>query len=145
MKYELEMSYKFAQIVLFRPLLHYLIVMADGGTISLMQSQHALACIKLASISIVQSEALLKRGELYPGSWVAVYTVFLSVMCLIYLIAAHNGTSQPSQAWQRAALGIRIIAACKCVNNCAAAGLQVLKVRELNTAQAERYLTPLDG
>lgn len=145
MKYELEMSYKFAQIVLFRPLLHYLIVMADGGTISLMQSQHALACIKLASTCIVHSETLLKRGVLYPGSWIAVYTVFLSVMCLIYLIAAHNGTSQPSQAWQRAALGIRIIAACNCVNNCAAAGLQVLKVRKLTTAQAERYLTPLDG
>lgn len=145
MKYELEMSYKFAQIVLFRPLLHYLIVMADGGTISLMQSQHALACIKLASTSIVHSEILLKRGVLYPGSWVAVYTIFLSVMCLIYLIAAHNGTSQPSQAWQRAALGIRIIAACKCVNNCAVAGLQVLKVRESATAWGGEFLTPSDG
>jgi hypothetical protein len=38
MKYELEMSYTFAQIVLFRPLLHYLQIVADGGTISLMQS-----------------------------------------------------------------------------------------------------------
>jgi hypothetical protein len=132
MKYELEMSYTFAQIVLFRPLLHYLQIVADGGTISLMQSQHALACIKLASTSILRSEVMIKKGLLHPGSWAAVYTVFSSVMCLIYLIAAHNGTSQPSQAWQRAALGIRLIAACKCIDNCAAAGLQVLKVRRMN-------------
>jgi hypothetical protein len=132
MKYELEMSYKFAQIILFRPLLHYLRIMADGGTISLVQSQYALVCIKLASTTILRSEAMIKRGVVHPGSWAAVYTIFLSVMCLIFLIAAHKGTSQPSEAWQRAAVGIRLIATCKCVDNCSAVGLRVLKVCRLN-------------
>lgn len=128
-KYELEMSYQFAQIVLFRPLLHYLRIMADGGKISLAQSQYALSCIKLASTTILRSEVMIKQGGVvHPGSWMTVYTIFLSVMCLIFLIAAHNGTSQPSEAWQRAAAGIRLIATCKCVDSCSSAGLRVLKV-----------------
>jgi hypothetical protein len=124
------MTYYFAQLVTFRPLLHYLRVMADGGTIPRTQSYHALACIKLASSTIQRSCVLLGQGDILPGSWVSIHTIFLSVMCLIFLIAAHQGTWRPTEAWQRASLGIRIIIASKCADDCSKTSLEVLKVRQ---------------
>ena len=128
------MTYNFGHMILFRPFLHYLRTMADGGgTISVAQSYPSLACIKLASSTIVQAhEATAARLDL-AGLWPSVYTVFLCVMCLIFLIAAHHGTSRPSRAWQRAATGIRIIAAFRCANDCSSSCLEVLKVREERT------------
>ncbi|RYP68858.1 hypothetical protein DL769_005417 [Monosporascus sp. CRB-8-3] len=127
-KDDLEMTYNFGHIILCRPFLHYLRVMADGGSISVMQSYHALACIKLASSTIVRAHEMLNEGLLLAGFWPSIYTIFLSVMCLIFLIAAHHGTSRPSKAWQRAAVGIRIITAFKCVDDCSTPCLEVLKM-----------------
>ncbi|KAI0386518.1 hypothetical protein F5Y04DRAFT_124020 [Hypomontagnella monticulosa] len=127
-KHDLEMTYNFGHIILFRPLLHYLRIMADGGSISVTESYHALACIRIASATIVRSHEMMSQGLFLTGIWPSVYTIFLSVMCLIFLIAAHRGTSRPSRAWQRAAVGIRIIAAFKCVEDCSTGCLEVLKM-----------------
>lgn len=128
------MACNFAQIVLFRPFLHYLRFMADGKAIPLSQSRHALACIKIASTTILRSQTIMDSLSHTSMSWDAVYTLFLAVMCLVFLISAHNGTSQPSEAWQRGAVGIRILTANKCVDGCASGCLDVLKmvVRQLN-------------
>ena len=126
-KHELEMAYHFAQMLLFRPFLHYLRIMADGGTITMSESQHALACIKVASTTIVRSEAMISRGVLPPASWTSIYSLFLSVMCLIFLIAAHHGTTHPSEAYKKAVTGIRVLAAHRCVDDCATACLDILR------------------
>ena len=134
MRYDLEMACNFAQIVLYRPFLHYLRVMADGKAIPLSQSRHALACIKLASTTILRSEAIMRDCPDLPLSWDAAYTLFLAIMCLVFLISAHNGTSDPSEAWRRASVGIRILTANVCVDDCASASLKVLRMvtRQLN-------------
>ena len=137
------MTYNLGHIILFRPFLHYLRTMADGGSIPVTQSYPSLACIKLASSTIVQvhEEMWRRRGQgdggapappggpFLAGLWPSVHAVFLCVMCLIFLIAAHHGTSRPSKAWQRAAMGIRILAAFRCADDCATSSLAVLKVR----------------
>ena len=127
-KHELEMTYHFSQMLLFRPFLHYLRIMADGGSITHSESQHALACIKVASTTIVRSEAMISKGLLPSASWTSIYSVFLSVMCLIFLIAAHHGTTHPSEAWKKAVTGIRVLAAHRCVDDCASACLDVLRL-----------------
>lgn len=134
MRYDLEMACNFAQIVLYRPFLHYLRVMADGKAIPLSQSRHALACIKLASTAISRSEAVTRNHPDLPLSWDAAYTLFLAIMCLVFLISAHNGTSHPSEAWRRASVGIRILTANVCVDDCASVCLKVLRMvtRQLN-------------
>jgi hypothetical protein len=129
-KHDLEMSYLFAQIFLYAPFLHYLQNMANGVPIPSSQSQHALACLKIASTTILKSEAVMKAGILCTASWKSIYTLFLSVMCLIFLIAAHNGTSQPSEAWRKASIGIKVLAACRCGDDGAAACLRVLKASQ---------------
>ncbi|RMZ77638.1 hypothetical protein DV738_g4292, partial [Chaetothyriales sp. CBS 135597] len=128
LKHELSSTYLHVQITLYMPFLHYLRVMAAGAAISLNQSQHALACLKVASTTILKTEAAMNSGAFCPTSWRSVYSVFLAVICLVFLIAAHNGTSQPSEAWKRALAGIRILAACRCCDNGADACLAILKM-----------------
>jgi hypothetical protein len=133
-KRQLEMTYHFSQMLLFRPFLHYLRIMADGGSITFTESQHALACIKVASTTIVRCESMTARGVWPPAAWTSIYSLFLSVMCLTFLIAAHNGTTHPSEAWKKATTGIRVLAAHRCVDDCASACLDILRlvVRQLS-------------
>lgn len=93
------------------------------------QSYHALACLKVATSTIGHIDRSTDSTELesLSDSWLGVYTIFTAVMCLIFLIAAHPGTARPSVAWQRANRGIRILAACSCENNMAAACLRMIK------------------
>ncbi|EXJ76711.1 uncharacterized protein A1O5_01219 [Cladophialophora psammophila CBS 110553] len=128
MKFELEMAFYFGQFVLYQPFLHYLIQMADGVPISRTQSQHALACIKIAATTITRSEVMHQRGLLAPASWSVIYTLFLAVMCLLFLIATHNGTSRPSEAWKKGELGIKLLATMRCYDNGAVRCLWVIKV-----------------
>lgn len=131
---DLEMACNFAQLILYRPFLPYLRIMAEGKAIPLSQSRHALACIKLASTTIVRLESNALAMPDVPLSWSTTYTLFLAIMCLVFLISAHNGTSHPSEAWHRCETGIRLLTKNACVDNCAATCLKLLRevVRQLN-------------
>jgi hypothetical protein len=133
-RYDLEMAFIFTQIVMFRPFLHYLRGMAEGKAIPLSQSRYALACIKLASTAILRSNEIATQCPNIRLAWDTCYTLALSVMCLIFLISAHNGTSQPSEAWRRGALGVRLLVANECASDCASTTLKVIKmvVRQLS-------------
>jgi hypothetical protein len=122
------MTFYFGQFVLYQPFLHYLIQMANGAPISRTQSQHALACIKIAATTISRSEVMLQRGLLAPASWSVIYTLFQAVMCLLFLIATHNGTARPSEAWKKGELGIRLLAAMRCFDNGAVRCLWIIKM-----------------
>lgn len=124
------MAYNFGQIVLYQPFLRNLRKIADGEVLSRIQSHHALACIKISSVTIGRSEEMMKRGWLCAASWMSIYSIFLSVVCLSFLIASHNGTSKPGEAWRKARSGIRLLCAVRCVDNGAAACLEILKVSQ---------------
>lgn len=98
------------------------------------QSRHALACIKLASTTILRLEATTKANPGVPLSWETTYTLFLAIMCLVFLISSHNGTSQPTEAWQRSTTGIRLLITNACGDNCAVTCLRMLRevTRQLN-------------
>ncbi|KIX08338.1 uncharacterized protein Z518_02994 [Rhinocladiella mackenziei CBS 650.93] len=128
LRHELEMAFYFGQLVLFQPFLHYLVQMANGTAITRTQSQHALACMKVAATTITRSEAMHQRGLLCPASWSTIYTLFLAVMCLLFLIATHNGTARPSEAWRKGELGIRLLAAMRCFDNGAVKCLLIIKM-----------------
>ncbi|KIX07569.1 uncharacterized protein Z518_02222 [Rhinocladiella mackenziei CBS 650.93] len=134
LKYELEMSYYFGQIVLYRPFLHYLANMSEGGSVTQQQSQRALICTKIASIVITRSEAMHAQGMLCSASWTSIYTLFLSVVCLTFLIATQSGTNRPIEAYRRAESGIRLLAATACPGMGSVQCLGVLKqlVRRLS-------------
>ncbi|ETN40756.1 uncharacterized protein HMPREF1541_05036 [Cyphellophora europaea CBS 101466] len=134
-KHFLETASNFSQLILYRPFLHYLRHMADNkAPIPRSQSRHALACVKLASNTILRTQLVLGTDTPVPLSWDTIYTLFLAVMCLVFLISAHNGTSLPSEAWKRASIGIGILYANACVDNGASMCLRVLRtvVQQLN-------------
>ena len=121
--------YNLSQIILFRPHLHYIREMYAGKSVSVAESYYALACIKVASSTIVMAEELRARPPLPLGeSWLTLYTVFSAVVCLVFLVAAHPATTLPSIAWHKARVGIRLIAANRCADNISTVCLEVLKV-----------------
>lgn len=122
------MAFYFGQFVLYQPFLHYLIQMANGSAITRTQSLPALACIKVAATTIARADIMHQRGLLSPASWSTIYTLFLAVLCLLFLIATHNGTARPSEAWKKGELGIRLLAAMRCFDNGAARCLLIIKV-----------------
>ena len=122
------MTCHFSRIVIYQPFLHYLRNIANGATLCRSRSRYALVCIKISSITITRSEEMVKRGLLCSASWMSVYTIFLSVVCLVFLIAAHTGTSKPGEAWKKAKCGIRLLSAARCHDDGATACLRVLKV-----------------
>lgn len=128
------MSLYFSQLILFRPFLHYLQFMAKGKALPLAQSRHALACVKIASTTILRAEILIHQLPEVGATWSATYTLFLAVLVLIFLISAHDGTSQPGEAWRRAVTGLRSLYSDRCIEDCAFTGIEVLKliVRQLN-------------
>lgn len=121
------MFYYFSQLVLYRPFLHYLASMSESCTVT-QQSHRALLCTKMASIVVTRTEAIHAQGMLHSASWTSTYTLFLSVVCLIFLIATQRGTKQPLEAWRRAECGIRLLASISCPGMGAAQCLLVLKV-----------------
>jgi hypothetical protein len=123
---ELEITYHLGQIILFRPHLYYIRDMYAGQTVSLADSHYALMCIKAASSVVLLAESL---GSL-KDSWLTVHSVFSSVMCLVFLVAAHPATTLPSVAWQRACRGVKIIAANRCADNASTVSFEILKVRD---------------
>lgn len=128
MKFELEMTFYLGQMALYQPFLHYLIPMAQGLPTTKIQSEHALACMKIAGITISRTDVMYQRGLLCPASWNSIYTLFLAVSCLLFLIATHPGTSRPSNAWKKGERGIMLLAAMRCVNNGAVKCLLIIKV-----------------
>lgn len=131
MKFALEMTFYFGQLVLYQPFLHYLIPMAKGSAITKTQSEHALACIKVAGTTISRTDVMYQRGLLCPASWSTIYTLYLAVSSLLFLIATHPGTSRPSNAWKKSERGIRLLAAMRCYDNGAVKCLQIIKASHI--------------
>ncbi|KAI1613018.1 hypothetical protein EDD36DRAFT_465164 [Exophiala viscosa] len=128
MKFALEMTFYFGQLVLYQPFLHYLIPMAKGSAITKTQSEHALACIKVAGTTISRTDVMYQRGLLCPASWSTIYTLYLAVSSLLFLIATHPGTSRPSNAWKKSERGIRLLATMRCYDNGAVKCLLIIKM-----------------
>ncbi|KAK5949488.1 Gypsy retrotransposon integrase-like protein 1 [Knufia fluminis] len=141
-RHELELSFYWSQLLLYLPFLHYLRPLADGQPVPESMSRPALTCLKIAVNTIVRCEALLECLSvsdaysyfMHPSNLTCIYTVFLAVLALIFLISIHEGTSKPGEAWRRAETGIKILASLKCQEGGARPCLAVIKdmVRQLN-------------
>lgn len=141
-KHELELSIYWAQLLLYLPFLRYLRPLADGQSIPGSLSRPALTCLKVAVNTIVCCENLLftlsyseaYRHFMHSSNWTCIYTIFLAVVALIFLISIHEGTSKPSEAWRKAETGIKILAALRCHSGGASRCLAIIQelVRQLN-------------
>ena len=143
--YELDMYYHFGHIVLYRPFLHYLAkAKGDKGdnTPDHQQLGYALQCINAAQSAVSRSERVLLQGYLSPASWACAYTVFLSVVCLIFFLASHSESRQAAMIRQAVESGIRIMASTSCQDTGSRRCLDVIRVsRESSTRSCASILT----
>lgn len=141
-RHELELAFYWSQLVINFPFLHYLRPLAQGQSLPESSSRPALTCLKVAVNTIIRCNSLLQTqldseghsNVMNPSNWTCIYTVFLAVLALVFLISIHEGTSKPSEAWRKAENGIRILEAMRCDEGAAGRCLAVVKefVRQLN-------------
>ena len=138
--YDLEMVHNFGYIVLYRPFLHYLARARSENPPDKRQLRCALACIKVAESTIVRSDSMLQSGFLSPSSWHSVYTVFLSVVSLIFFLATQPDAQESVKVHQVAGLGVRILASTACQDAGSQRCLDVLRV----SSEKDRSSVPVN-
>ena len=122
------MAHNFGHIVLYRPFLHYLAKSKAESHPDKRQLRCALACVKISKRTIQRSVELQKQGYLAPASWNSVYTIFLSIVTLVFFLACQGDAKEAAGIKQVAEAGTRILCSCECQDTGSRRCLDVLKV-----------------
>lgn len=116
-KYEMHICYYFAQIVLYRPFLHYLTKEHDDDPVSRRQLSYAQTCVRMAKKVVETSLDHQRRGLLCPASWPSVYTVFISVVCLVFAYATRKDDTDDPETKKDIEDGIHLLASTACTTD----------------------------
>ncbi|KIX92514.1 uncharacterized protein Z520_11834 [Fonsecaea multimorphosa CBS 102226] len=126
--YELEMVHNFGYILLYRPFLHYLARAKSENPPDLRLLRCAACCVKISRLTISRSNEMLQKGFLAPAAWQSVYTVFLSLVTLIFFLATQHGNKDYAVIQQETETGVRILARTSCQDIGSRRCLDVLRV-----------------
>ncbi|KAF2837783.1 hypothetical protein M501DRAFT_920741, partial [Patellaria atrata CBS 101060] len=92
----LRISYGHAQMMLYRPFLHYISSTAGSSAVDQRSFKCAAACVSV-SRNIIHITAEMKRQNLLVGAyWFAMYTTFFAIISLVFY-AIENPDSSASQ------------------------------------------------
>jgi len=116
-KYEMHLCYYFAQIVLYRAFLHYLAKQREGESVGQRQLSYARTCVRMAAKVVKVSVEHQERGLLCPASWPSIYTVFLSVVCLIFSYATREEGAAAPEIKEDIENGVRLLACTACTTD----------------------------
>ena len=122
------MVHNFGHIVLYRPFLHYLAKASVESSPDKRQLRCALACVKVSKRTIQRSAELQKQGYLAPASWHSVYTIFLSLITMVFYLACQRESREAANIKQIAENGVRILSSCECQDTGSKRCLDVLNV-----------------
>lgn len=109
--------YYFAQIVLYRAFLHYLAKPQDDKSCGQRELNYAMTCVTMAKKVVEISVEHQRKGLLCPASWPSVYTVFISVVCLVFAYATRNENAQDDEMRKDIEDGIRLLACTACTTD----------------------------
>lgn len=129
LSYELEMVHNFGHIALYRPFIHYLAKARSENPPDKRQLRCALACVKISKRTIQRSVEIQRQGYLAPASWNSVYTIFLSILTLIFFLACQGDSREAHGIKQVTEAGLRILASCECQDTGSRRCLDVIRVR----------------
>lgn len=116
-KYEMHSCYYFAQIVLYRPFLHYLAKPQEDQSVGERERSYATTCVTMAKKVVEISVEHQRKGLLCPASWPSVYTVFISVVCLVFAYATRGDGSEDNRIRKDIEDGIRLLASTACTTD----------------------------
>lgn len=139
MRFELEMAYYFSQIVLYRPFLHSLAEESNQSVVGKQQLRCAKMCIETAYNTISKAEMMLQKGFLSPASWTSVYTVFLAVVCVLFLASTRADHQLSADAHEKIHAGVKILASAACSETGSRKCLKVLKASVLDSTTWKIY------
>lgn len=122
------MVHNFGHIILYRPFLHYLARTKSENPPELRLLRCATACIKISRFTISRSQDMLKQGFLAAAAWQSVYTVFLSLVTLIFFLATQHGNKEYAAILRDTECGVQILASTSCLDIGSRRCLDVLKV-----------------
>lgn len=122
------MAHNLGHILLYRPFLHYLARGRDQTAPDPRQLRCAIACVKTSRQTITRSHEMLQLGFLAPAAWQPVYTIFLSIVALVFYLATQQGAPDYHEIEQEARTGVRILASTSCQDIGSRRCLDVLKV-----------------
>lgn len=122
------MAHNFGHIILYRPFLHYLAKTKSENPPDARLLRCATSCVKISRFTISRSEEMLRQGFLAPAAWQSVYTVFLSVVTLIFFLATQHGNREYAAIQKETETGIRILASTSCQDIGSRRCLDVLRV-----------------
>ncbi|KIW90596.1 uncharacterized protein Z519_08379 [Cladophialophora bantiana CBS 173.52] len=126
--YELEMVHNFGYILLYRPFLHYLAKAKTENPPDARLLRCAACCVKISRFTISRSDEMLQKGFLAPAAWQSVYTVFLSLVTLIFFLATQHGNKDYAAIQKETETGVRILASTSCQDIGSRRCLDVLRV-----------------
>ncbi|OQV00477.1 Fungal specific transcription factor domain-containing protein [Cladophialophora immunda] len=126
--YELEMVHNFGYILLYRPFLHYLAKAKSENPPNVQLLRCAACCVKISRFTISRSNEMLQKGFLAPAAWQSVYTVFLSLVTLIFFLATQHGNKDYAIIQKETETGVRILARTSCQDIGSRRCLDVLRV-----------------
>ncbi|KAF2875493.1 fungal-specific transcription factor domain-containing protein [Massariosphaeria phaeospora] len=106
----LRMSYGHAQLLLYRPFLHYVSQSYQNKPVDQRAFACASACISV-SRNIVHISAEMKRKELLNGaSWFSMYTSFFAIMSLLYFVLETPNSTTGQELFRTAVEGREVLA-----------------------------------
>ncbi|KAF2712963.1 hypothetical protein K504DRAFT_472475 [Pleomassaria siparia CBS 279.74] len=99
----LRMAYAHAQLLLYRPFLHYVSQSSKSNTIDQRAFACASACISVSRNIIHITAEMKKRGLLTGAYWFSMYTTFFAIISILYFVL-ENPDSLTSQELFRDAM-----------------------------------------
>ena len=125
------MAHNFGHILLYRPFLHYLAKTKSESPPDQRLLRCAFLCVKVSRFTISRSDEMLRAGCLAPAAWQSVYTVFLSLVTLVFFLATQMGNKEYAAIQRETETGIRILVSTSCQDIGSRKCLDVLRVRKI--------------
>lgn len=135
----LRMAFGHAQLLLYRPFLHYISQANNEKKVDQRAFACASACVSVSRNIIHISTEMRKKGVLAGAYWFSMYTTFFAIVSILYFVL-ENPTSPTSFELLRDAVeGKEVLAYFSSRSMAADRCSTALKVRHYNS----RYCTPL--
>ena len=106
----LRMAFGHAQLLLYRPFLHYVSQSYNVNTVDQRAFACASACVNVSRNIIHISTEMRKRGHLAGAYWFSMYTTFFAIVSILYFVLENPTSSTSFELLRDAVEGKEVLA-----------------------------------
>jgi hypothetical protein len=104
------MAFGHAQLLLYRPFLHYVSQPHDDNTIDQRAFACASACVSVSRNIIHITSEMRRRGLLAGAYWFSMYTTFFAIVSILYFVLENPNSPTSVELLRDAAEGKEVLA-----------------------------------